>query len=70
MNKKDLKKNVVPYILLIALMGIIIYIFYISKTKVHEFTYNEFMGKVSAGEIQEIEVTPSREGGVYYVEGK
>ena len=39
MNKKDLKKNVVPYILLIALMGIIIYIFYISKTKVHEYTW-------------------------------
>ena len=70
MNKKDLKKNIVPYILLIALMGIIIYIFYISKTKVHEFTYNEFMGKVSAGEIKEVEVTPSRDGGVYYVEGK
>ena len=70
MTKKDLKKNVVPYILLIALMGIIIYIFYISKTKVHEFTYNEFMGKVTAGEIKEIEVTPSRDGGVYYIEGK
>ena len=70
MNKKDLKKNVVPYILLIALMGIIIYIFYISKTKVHEYTYNEFMGKVTAGEIKEIEVTPSRDGGVYYIEGK
>ena len=69
MNKKDLKKNVVPYILLIALMGIIIYIFYISKTKVHEYTYNEFMGKVTAGEIKEIEVTPSRDGGVYYIEG-
>ena len=70
MNKKDLKKNVVPYILLIALMGIIIYIFYISKTKVHEYTYNEFMGKVTSGEIKEIEVTPSRDGGVYYIEGK
>ena len=70
MNKKELKKNVVPYILLIALMGIIIYIFYISKTKVHEFTYNEFMTRVSAGEVAEIEVTPSRDGGVYYIEGK
>ena len=70
MNKKEIKKNVVPYILLIALMGIIIYIFYISKTKVHEFTYNEFMTRVSAGEVAEIEVTPSRDGGVYYIEGK
>ena len=69
MNKKDIKKNVVPYVLLFALMGIIIYIFYISKTSVHEFTYNEFMNKVSEGEIKEIEVTPSRDGGVYYIEG-
>ena len=55
MNKKDIKKNVVPYVLLFALMGIIIYIFYISKTSIHEFTYNEFMNKVSEGEIKEIE---------------
>jgi len=70
MNKKDVKKNILPYIFLLVVMGVIVYIFYISNTKVHELTYNELMNTVANGEVKEMEVTPSRDGGVYYIEGK
>ena len=43
MNKKDVKKTILPYVFLLVVMGVIIYIFYLSNTKVHEFTYNELM---------------------------
>ena len=56
MNKKDVKKNILPYILLLAVMGVIIYIFYISGSKVHDLTYTELMGKIDNGEVKEIDI--------------
>ena len=38
--------------------------------KTYDLTYNEFMAKVNAGEISELEVTPSKDGGIYTIEGK
>jgi cell division protease FtsH len=69
MNKKEMKKNVIPYILLIVLMFILFYIYRVMSFKTYDLTYNEFMAKVSAGEVKEIEVTPSKDGGVYTIEG-
>ena len=70
MNKKDMKKNVVPYILLIVLMLVLFYIYRIMSFKTYDLTYNEFMAKVGAGEVTELEVTPNNDGGVYNIEGK
>ena len=70
MNKKDMKKNVVPYILLIVLMFVLFYIYRLMSFKTYDLTYNEFMAKVSAGEVTELELTPSNDGGVYNIEGK
>ena len=70
MNKKEMKKNVIPYILLVVLMFVLFYIYRLMSYKTYDFTYNEFMGKVSSGEISEMEVTPSNDGGVYTIEGK
>ncbi len=70
MNKKEMKKNVIPYILLIGLMFVLFYMYKIMSVKVNDLTFNEFMGKVSSGEVKEMEVTPSNDGGVYYIEGK
>ena len=70
MNKKDMKKNVIPYVLLVVLMLILFYIYKVMSFKTYELTYNEFMAKVSAGEVSEMEVTPSKDGVVYNIEGK
>ena len=70
MNKKEMKKNVVPYIILIILMFVLFYIYRLMSFKTYDLTYNEFMAKISAGEVTEMEVTPSKDGGVYNIEGK
>ena len=70
MKKNDMKKNVIPYVLLIALMLVIFYMYKVMSVKVNNLTFNEFMGKVSSGEVTELAVTPNKDGGVYSIEGK
>ena len=70
MNKKDMKKNVIPYVLLAVLMLVLFYIYHLMSFKTYDLTYNEFMAKINAGEVTEMEVTPSRDGGIYTIEGK
>ena len=70
MNKKEIKRNVIPYILLIVLMLVLFYIYKIMSFKTYDLTYNEFMAKVNSGEVKEMEVTPSKDGVVYTIEGK
>ncbi len=70
MNKKDMKRNVVPYILLVGLMLVLFYMYKVMSVKVHDLTFNEFMGKITEGTVEKIEVTPSNDGGVYNIEGK
>ena len=70
MNKKEVKKNVIPYVLLVVLMLVLFYIYKLMSFKTYDLTYNEFMAKVSSGEVTEIEVTPNKDGGVYNIEGK
>ena len=69
MNKKEIKKNVTPYVFLVGIMLVIFYIFNIMGNKVNKLTYNEFMQNVSNGAVEKMEITPSNNGGVYYIEG-
>ena len=70
MNKNDIKKNVVPYVVLLGIIIVIAYVFNIMDNEVHKFTYNEFMNYVNDGKVESVEVTPSNNGGVYYISGK
>ena len=70
MNKKEMRKNVVPYVILVVLMLVLFYIYHLMSFKTYDLTYNEFMAKVNIGEVKEMVVTPSRDGGVYTIEGK
>ena len=70
MNKKDVKKNVIPYVLLVGLMLVLFYMYKVMSIKINDLTFNEFMGKVSSGEVKNVTITPSNDGGVYYLEGK
>ena len=70
MRKKDMRKNVIPYVLLLGLMLVLFYMYNFMSRKVNDLTFNEFMGKISSGEVVNVTVTPSNDGGVYYLEGK
>jgi len=70
MNKKDLKKGIVPYVVLIVIMLAVIYFFNIFNVKVNELTYDKFVNKLNNNEITEITIIPSLDGGVYNITGK
>ena len=70
MNKKELKKNVVPYVTLLGIILVLLYVFNFMGNKVNDLTFDTFMKNVNEGKVEKVEVTPSNNGGVYYITGK
>ena len=70
MNKKEIKKGIVPYVVLIVIMLGVIYFFNILNIKVNDLTYDKFVNSLNNNEVKEIKVIPSIDGGVYNITGK
>ncbi len=70
MNKKDIKKGIVPYVVLLVIMIAVIYFFNVLNVKVNELSYNEFMTSINNNEVKELNIVPSIDGGVYEITGK
>ena len=69
-NKKEIKKGIVPYVALIAIMLGVIYLFNILNVEVHDLSYDKLVNALNNNEVKEIKISPSIDGGVYIVEGK
>ena len=69
MNKKDVKKGLVPYLFMILIMLGIFYIFNVMNQDVHNLTYNEFVEKLNGGEIKNLYITPRSNAQTYEVTG-
>ena len=68
-EKKNIKKGILPYLIIgIIMLGVFYYFNIINGTN-HEFTYDEFMEKLDNGKIKELEVTTKGNGQVYEVVG-
>ena len=52
MNRKNVKKGIFPYIFLLLFVVAVMFVFDLLNQKVNEFTYDEFMKYVNAGEIK------------------
>ena len=70
MNKKEIKKGLVPYIALIVIMLGVIYLFNILNIEEHNLTYDKFINALNNNEVQELTILPSLDGGVYTITGK
>ncbi len=70
MNKKDIRKSLLPYLVLFVIMLGILYFFNIANRKVNQFTYDEFIDHMNNKEIKEIMIVPRSGAGVYEIEGK
>ena len=69
MNKKTIKKGLLPYLfLIIAILGIM-YFFNIANQKVNILTYDEFVSSAKEDKITEIVVVPRSNAGLYEVKG-
>ncbi len=70
MNKKAIKRGLLPYLFLAIFLFAIIMVVGSLNKEVHEFNYGDFTKQVDKKEIKEINVTPRSRGSVYTITGK
>ena len=69
-DKKTVKRGLLPYLFLfIAMLGIF-YFFNIANKKVNVISYNEFVEKLDSGEIEELNLVVRASGYTYEARGK
>ena len=68
-DKKTLKKGLLPYVFLLIIMLGIFYVFTIMNKVVHTFSYNEFIEKLDGNKIVELHLVPRGSGYTYEVDG-
>ena len=69
MNKKDVKKGLVPYLFMILIMLGVFYVFNVMNKDINNLTYNEFMEELSEGNVDSLYITPRGNAQTYEVSG-
>ncbi len=69
-NKKTVKKGLLPYLFIGILILGIFYVFNVLNKDVHTLTYNEFIEKLDNAKITELTIIPRGSGYVYDIDGK
>ena len=69
-NKKVVKKGLLPYVFLLLVMLLVVYFVSIANQKVNVLTYDEFMSDLDDKEVSEITVTPRERAQIYEITGK
>ena len=70
MNKKDIRKSLIPYaFLLVFILGCLI-LFKTFNYTVNELTYDEFIKNLNGGKITELTITPKVRTNTYELTGK
>ncbi len=68
-DKKTVKKGLLPYLFVALIMIGVFYVVNVMNTNVKVLTYNEFIEKLNEGEIKELELTPRKNAATYEVRG-
>ena len=69
MDKKTVKRGLLPYLFIILIMGGMIFFMNFSGLKVHELSYDQFVENLDGGKIEELEIVPRASGHTYDVVG-
>lgn len=69
-NANTIKKNLLPYVLLLFAALFIMFSTDLFNTKVNILTYNEFESALKEGKIEELTITPRTTALIYEVRGK
>ncbi|MBE6152158.1 MAG: ATP-dependent zinc metalloprotease FtsH [Firmicutes bacterium] len=70
MNKKTVKKGLLPYLFLLVVILGVMYFFNMANQKVNVITYNDFVNAANDKKITEIVIIPKSNASLYQVEGK
>ena len=69
MNKKNIKKNFVPYIFLFIILIGIYYVVMFSNKIVNDISYGEFLKEIEKNNVEEVVITPNASSSVYEITG-
>lgn len=69
MNKKVVKRGLVPYIFMFLFIIGVVYFFNMMNHKVNVITYDEFMKQTQKGQVEEVVITPRSRASVYEITG-
>ena len=69
LDKKIVKKGLLPYLFIFIIMLGVFYYYTISNRNTHDFKYDEFMEELNKGNIKSIEMVTRGSGYVYEVTG-
>ena len=69
MNKKNIQKGLLPYLLIFLFMIGVLYFFNIVNKKVNILTYDTFIENAVEGKVEEIVITPKSDAGIYEITG-
>jgi len=70
MQRKNIKKSLLPYIFLFLTIVSIAYFMEVFDRKVNVLNYNEFTKALNNNEVTKVVITPERTAGVYKLTGK
>ena len=70
MNKKNVKKNLVPYVFLFIILIGIYYTVVVTNNIVNKISYGEFLTEVNQNNVEEVIITPNSSSGVYEISGR
>ena len=69
-NKKVVKKGMLPYLFLVLIMLAVVYLVNTLNTTINVLSYNEFMEALSDGKVEKLEITPRDRAQIYEGRGK
>ena len=69
MNKKEIKRGLIPYVVLLIIVAAVIYILSFQRVEVHELTYDVLIKEIGSENVKEMVITPHSNEGTYVITG-
>lgn len=69
-RQNDNFKNVLPYVVLLVVIGVVLITLNLQGTKVNELSTGELIVQLKENNVTEITITPKSDESIYYLEGK
>ena len=69
MRKNNIKKTIVPYVILGLILLAVLYVFEMSQIKANDFTYEELLTHIEKEEVKDLKLTPRVSSSIYQVTG-
>ena len=70
MDKENMKKALLPYLMLFILMGAILFLLSTQEGKPDVLRYDSFVSKIEEGEVKAIKIIPRSRSGIYEIRGQ